>query len=142
MQWLFVRLTKTVPSATNSSLALSHSVDSLLAECEDVDFWQSEGMLVVRPRRIPTFGKRPPAQGRLVRAAPSAANSSLALHPGGSLGSNLKSISHRCYLFEVAFVWDMTEETIVLPLGCQGGFLFHRVSELWLIRSRTKVDCL
>ena len=32
------------------------------------------------------------------------------------------SISHRCYLFEVAFVWELTKETIVLPLGClQGG---------------------
>jgi len=43
-------------------------------------------------------------------------------HPGGNPGANLKSISHRCYLFEVAFVWELTKETIVLPLGClQGG---------------------
>ena len=43
-------------------------------------------------------------------------------HPGGNLGANLKSISHRCYLFEVAFVWELTKETIHLPLGClQGG---------------------
>ena len=36
--------------------------------------------------------------------------------------ANLKPISHRCYLFEVAFVWELTNETIVLPLGClQGG---------------------
>ena len=43
-------------------------------------------------------------------------------HPGGNPGANLKSISHKCYLFEVAFVWELTEETIVLPLGClQGG---------------------
>ena len=43
-------------------------------------------------------------------------------HPGGNPGTNLKSISHRCYLFEVAFVWELTKETIVLPLGClQGG---------------------
>jgi len=38
-------------------------------------------------------------------------------HPGGNPGANLKSISHRCYLFEVAFVWELAEETIVLPLG-------------------------
>jgi len=39
-----------------------------------------------------------------------------------TLEVNLKSISHKCYLFEVAFVWELTEETIVLPLGClQGG---------------------
>jgi len=43
-------------------------------------------------------------------------------HPGGNPGANLKSISHRCYLFEVAFVWELTQETIVLPMGClQGG---------------------
>ena len=45
-----------------------------------------------------------------------------ACHPGGNPGANLKSISHRCYLFEVAFVWELTQETIHLPLGClQGG---------------------
>ena len=43
-------------------------------------------------------------------------------HPGGNPGANLKSISHRCYLFEVAFAWELTKETIHLPLGClQGG---------------------
>ena len=32
------------------------------------------------------------------------------------------SASHRCHLFEVAFVWELTEETIHLPLSClQGG---------------------
>ena len=43
--------------------------------------------------------------------------------PGGNPGANRKSISHSCYLFEVAFVWELTKETIVLPLGClQSGF--------------------
>jgi len=32
--------------------------------------------------------------------------------PGGNPGANLKSISHRCYLPEVAFVWDLTKEII------------------------------
>jgi len=42
--------------------------------------------------------------------------------PGVELRANLKSISHRCHLFEVAFVWELTKETIDLPLGClQGG---------------------
>ena len=51
-----------------------------------------------------------------------ALESASAPHPGGNPGANLKSISHRCYLFEVAFVWELTKETIVLPLGClQGG---------------------
>ena len=35
--------------------------------------------------------------------------------------ANLKSISHRYHLFEVAFVWKMTKETIHLPLGCLKG---------------------
>ena len=42
-------------------------------------------------------------------------------HPGVELRAkraNLKSISHRYYLFEVAFVWESTNETIHLPLGC------------------------
>jgi len=43
-------------------------------------------------------------------------------HPGVELRANLMSISHRCHLFEVAFVWELTKETIHLPLGClQGG---------------------
>jgi len=46
----------------------------------------------------------------------------------GNPGATLKSISHRCYLFEVAFVWELTKETIVLPMGClQGGI--WRVSD-------------
>ena len=50
-------------------------------------------------------------------------NISALLHTGGNPGTNLKSISHRCYLFEVAFVWELTKETIHLPLGClQGGY--------------------
>ena len=43
-------------------------------------------------------------------------------HPGGNQGANLKSISHICYPILVASVWDLTNETINLPLGClQGG---------------------
>ena len=43
-------------------------------------------------------------------------------HPGGSPGANVTSISHRCYPREVAFEWELTKETIYLPLGClQGG---------------------
>ena len=30
--------------------------------------------------------------------------------------ANLESISHRCYLREVAFEWGVTSETIYLPL--------------------------
>ena len=43
-------------------------------------------------------------------------------YPVVELRANLKSISHRCHLFEVAFAWELTEETIHLPVGClQGG---------------------
>ena len=45
------------------------------------------------------------------------------IHSGGNSGANRKSISHRCYLRDVAFEWEMTEETIYLPLGClKGGY--------------------
>ena len=42
-------------------------------------------------------------------------------HPGFQLRANLESISHRCHFFEVAFVWELTQETIHLPLGCLQG---------------------
>ena len=38
-------------------------------------------------------------------------------YPGVELRANLKSISHRCHLFEIVFVWELTKETIHLPLG-------------------------
>jgi len=42
--------------------------------------------------------------------------------PGDTPGAILKSISHRCHPIRVAFVWNLTKETIDLPLGClQGG---------------------
>ena len=52
-------------------------------------------------------------------------------HPGGNPGANLKSFSHRCHPILVAFVWELTKETIDLPLGClQGGIQGHPV-RLW-----------
>ena len=39
-------------------------------------------------------------------------------HPGVKLRATLKSISHRCHLFEVAFVWQLIKETMHLPVGC------------------------
>ena len=47
-------------------------------------------------------------------------------HPGGNPGANLKSISRRCYLREVAFAWELTKEAFAweLPLGCLQGGLF------------------
>ena len=44
-------------------------------------------------------------------------------HAGGNPGANVKSISRRCYLREEACEWELTSETIYLPLGClQGDF--------------------
>ena len=43
-------------------------------------------------------------------------------HPRGNPGANLESIFHRSYLRKVAFEWELTQQTIYLPLGClQGG---------------------
>jgi len=48
-------------------------------------------------------------------------------HPGVELRANLESIFRRRFLFEEAFVWQLTKETIHLPLGClQGGFPARR----------------
>jgi len=56
------------------------------------------------------------------------------LHPGGNPEANLESITHRCYLFEVAFVWELTKETIHLPLGCLQGGVARSKSQLCLSR--------
>jgi len=54
------------------------------------------------------------------------------LHPRGNQGANLKSISRRCYLWEVALEWELTKETIYLPLSClQGGLLLLYCSRAW-----------
>ena len=38
-------------------------------------------------------------------------------HPGVNPGANLKSIFLKCYFFEVAFVWELTKEIIVLGVS-------------------------
>ena len=64
---------------------------------------------------IPTLGALSPRGGPIQDPV-------LTPHPGGNPGGNLKSISQKCYLREVAFEWELTKETIHLPLGClQGG---------------------
>ena len=57
------------------------------------------------------------------------------IHPGVELRANLKSISHGCHLFEVAFAWALTTETIRLPLGClQGGRWLGWGRTVWAAR--------
>ena len=43
------------------------------------------------------------------------------IKPGGNPGANLRSISHRCYLREVVFEWELKKETIYLPQSCLQG---------------------
>jgi len=40
------------------------------------------------------------------------------IHPGGNPGANLESIPPRCHPILVACIWESTQETIDLPLGC------------------------
>jgi len=42
-------------------------------------------------------------------------------HPAVEFRANPNSIFHRCHLVEVAFAWELTEETTYLPLGCFQG---------------------
>ena len=53
-------------------------------------------------------------------------------HPEGNTGANLESSSHRCHPILEEFVWDLTKESINLPLGClQGGLEFEVGSGEW-----------
>ena len=52
-------------------------------------------------------------------------------HPGVDLRANLKSITHRCHLFKVAFAWLLTKETVHFPLArLQSGLLCDGEVEL------------
>ena len=49
------------------------------------------------------------------------------IHPEGNPGANRKSISHICHPILVAFVWELTQDTIYVPLGCLQGSV-HQIS--------------
>ena len=54
-------------------------------------------------------------------------------HPSGYPRANRKSISHRCFLRELAFEWWLTHEIIYLPVGClQGGDVEETGFEFWV----------
>ena len=57
--------------------------------------------------------------------------------PNAELRANLKSISHRCHPILVAFVWELTKETIDLPLGCLQGGEGWRTSSIISTRTGT-----
>ena len=42
-------------------------------------------------------------------------------HPAGNPGANLTSISHRCYLREVAFEWELTQKRHLFAPGLSRG---------------------
>jgi len=79
---------------------------------------------------IGVLGARRPVQHRHVPVGMHrGTRGTLPPYPGVELRANLKSISNRCPISEVAFVWELTKETIHLPLGClQGG---HRNRCSW-----------
>jgi len=81
--------------------------------------------------RYPLIGHMNLLGGRQVRFDPKQVGRpyTAACHTGGNPGANLKSISHRCHPILVAFVWELTNETIYLPLGClQGGVEANRIT--------------
>jgi len=60
-----------------------------------------------------------PARPRILRGRP---------RPGGNPGANLESISHKYYLRQVAFRWELMKETIYLTLGCLQAGSTHKLS--------------
>ena len=48
--------------------------------------------------------------------------------------TNLKSISLRCHPILVAFVWELTEEIIDLPLGCLQRGIIYEIDFRFLVR--------
>ena len=76
-------------------------------------------------------------EGFMVHGAESMVKGAGRSRPGGNPGANLKSISHRCCLREVAFEWELTKETIHLPLGCLQGDGYRRVFVEVITREET-----
>ena len=71
-----------------------------------------------QPREGKSHGQALPLSLSFTLASPRRSGSNQDLnHPGGNPGANLKSISHRCYPFRVAFTWELTKDTIAMPLG-------------------------
>ena len=54
--------------------------------------------------------------------------------------ANLKSISHTCHPVLLAFLWELTEETIDLPLGCLPG-VKHETSQPCALASSMLLPC-
>ena len=64
-------------------------------------------------------------------------------HPGGNPGVNVESISHRCHPIPVVFVWELTKETMHMPLDfLQGGVVYEDYEQLAGCTSTTRFACL
>jgi len=62
-------------------------------------------------------------------------------HSGGNPGANLKRISHRCYLREIVFEWELTNAPIYLPLGGLQGGTCRVLIVMYLVRHASKLYC-
>ena len=69
-------------------------------------------------------------------------------HPGGNLGANLKSISHRCYLQELEFERELTKEPYICPWVASmvvweqsGMALLHILTSVNTLGSRHVIPC-
>ena len=62
-------------------------------------------------------------------------------HPGVDVRANLKSICHRCHLFEVAFVWELIKKPSICPwvasrVACTTEISAREKDLLYLVRER------
>ena len=107
------------PIRPPSSFVLSPgcSLLSILGPFSAVELWQTRHDTVKHYTSGGLHGIKKEFRGNATRVGS---------HPGGNPGANLKSISHRCHPILVAFVRELTQETINLPLGClEGGAQHH-----------------
>ena len=109
---------RSIPGDCVLSIALEHL--ALRSTSEDLQYWSKReegGQTGQNARRV---------AGDTVRGEEDASDGSCLStpghHPECESWANLKSISQRCHPILVALVWNLTKETMMLPLGClQGG---------------------
>ena len=105
--------TMPLPRVTRAPLPLLHFETLTLADVEGLN---DTTMLqpFVRCRMPARTTDAPAIEGTDAACPPT--------HPGCNPWANLKSIPRRCHPILVAFVWELTKETIYLPMGfLQGG---------------------
>ena len=76
----------------------------------------------VGTRHASRYSRRKRRRGRGMRVLEGTDVSFFFAHPGDNSKANPKSIFHRCHPILVAFVLELTQDTMDLPLSCmQGG---------------------